>query len=427
MLTLTLAVLGLVVVLGVTAWDETAAEWDARGGRLLLVAALAAMAGTYLLLITILLTARPTLLEHAVGQDRLLQWHRRIAPVALVLLFAHACLVIAGEIRRSTAGAVLEAELLRHTSVMTATIGLVLLILAAVTSSVLVFRDRLRHRTWWTVHLLVYPATALSFWHTLAGSTFPGHRLVHAGWLALWLGAAGAVLYYRVLVPVTRTLRHRLVVTEVRTESPGVVSIVCQGRYVDRIGVWGGQYFQWRFLVRHLIWHAHPYSVSAMPGRGTVRLTVKRLGRASGQLQDIRIGSSVLIEGPYGRFTKYVARTRRLVLVGSGIGVAPIRALLEDLSPRLEITVLVLAADEENLVFQDEMEQLARARGATMHVLLGGRTGTVLDRELLARLCPGIAESDVFVCGSPRFSRSLIGDARSLGTPLRQIHHEDFG
>lgn len=421
-----MALAGLAVTVAVTLRSETPARVAASGGHLLLAGALAATTGSYLLLVTIMLTARPPLLERAVGQDRLLHWHRRTAPVALVLLVAHAVLVILGQAEQSSARSVLATQFLDHTSVMTATLGLALLLLAALTSSLRAARRRLQRHRWWTVHLLVYPAAVLCFWHTLTGPTFPGHPLVTAGWIILWGWTAGLVLAYRVLVPLTRTLRHRLVVSEVRQEAPGVVSVISEGRDVDRLRVSGGQYFQWRFLVRHLIWHAHPYSVSAMPDHGRVRLTVKDLGRASKALQGIRVGSSVLIEGPYGRFTRHAARTDRLVLIGAGIGVTPIRALLEDLPRCAALTVIVLAADEENVVFGRELDELVAAHHGELHVLLGGRAGTVLDRGLLTRLCGDLGRADVFVCGSPRFTRTVVVDARALGCPVRQIHHETF-
>ena len=129
-----------------------------------------------------------------------------------------------------------------------------------------VVRRTVRYETWWAIHLYFYLALALAFAHQITnGASFVGHPLARAYWTALWLATAGTVVVYRLGLPLWRTLRHRLRVVDVRSEGPGVVSIVCQGRHLERLPVSGGQFLQWRFLARGLWWQAHPYSLSAMP------------------------------------------------------------------------------------------------------------------------------------------------------------------
>ena len=51
----------------------------------------------------------------------------------------------------------------------------------------------------------------------------------------LWLATAGTVLAYRIGLPLWRSARHSLRVVGVQHESPGVVSLVCEGRALDRL------------------------------------------------------------------------------------------------------------------------------------------------------------------------------------------------
>ena len=152
-----------------------------------------------------------------------------------------------------------------YPDLLAAIIGFGLLVLAAVTS-VRIARRRLRYETWWVVHLYVYLGLALAFAHQIVtGVPFIGHPLTRAIWIAIWASTAGMVIVFRVAQPIWRSLRHQLRVVEVREEAPGVVSVICQGRRLDRLAVSGGQFFLWRFLVRDLWWQAHPYSLSALP------------------------------------------------------------------------------------------------------------------------------------------------------------------
>ncbi|MEO5744823.1 MAG: hypothetical protein ABIQ53_09585, partial [Terracoccus sp.] len=66
--------------------------------------------------------------------------------------------------------------------------------------------------------------------------------------------------------PLVRSLRHRLVVSEVVTESPTLTSVVLTGRNLHRMPVRAGPFFQWRFLDGPGWSRANPYSSSAAPG-----------------------------------------------------------------------------------------------------------------------------------------------------------------
>ena len=105
----------------------------------------------------------------------------------------------------------------------------------------------------------------------------------------------------------------------------------------------GGQFLQWRFLRRGLWWQAHPYSLSAAPSGRHLRITVKDLGDHSRALARLRPGTRVAIEGPYGAFTAGARRGDRVLLIGAGVGITPIRALLQEL-PRGTDVVVVLRA-----------------------------------------------------------------------------------
>src|SRR6202012_1763563 len=128
-----------------------------------------------------------------------------------------------------------------YPGILTATTAFVLLITAGVTSA-RIARRRMRYETWWIVHLYTYLALALSFSHQLAtGASFVGHPVARTWWTALWIGAAGTGLAYRILMPVWPTLVPGLKVVAVESVAPGVVSVVCRGRCLSRMPVSGGQ------------------------------------------------------------------------------------------------------------------------------------------------------------------------------------------
>ena len=423
-----LAAAGLFISVALVAPVTTLAELAAPGGVLIAVGRVAAMAGTYLMLVTLLLIARIPPLERALGQDKLVRLHRRLGPWVIALVTTHVVAVTLGYAQQVKTGALHEIGVLVTTfpGMLLATAGFGLLLMAGLTSYRYA-RAKMRYETWWAVHLYTYLAVALSFVHQLwTGAPFLGHPAARAWWVAVWALTAGTVLAYRWIVPLEVSLRHRLTVHAVEDEAPGVVSVVMRGRHLDRLPVAGGQFLHWRFLRRGMWWQAHPYSLSALPTARELRITVKQLGDHSRSLARLTPGTRVAIEGPYGAFTHRARHTDRVLLVAAGVGATPVRAMLDDLPRHVDVVAILRGATEGDLVLRDEIAQRVGERGGRLHEVVGPRSQAPLDAPALNRLVPDIAQRDVYVCGPGGFMRSFIDAARSLGVPTGRIHHEDF-
>ncbi len=217
-----------------------------------------------------------------------------------------------------------------------------------------------------------------------------------------------------------------MTVVGVEPEGPGTYSVLLRGRRLDRLPVAGGQFLQWRFLRGGMWWQAHPYSLSAVPGRRELRITVKELGDHSTALASLPPGTRVAIEGPYGAFTPDRVRGDRVLLVGAGVGATPIRALLEDLPETTDVVVVLRGSRREELVLRDEFAEHVRRRGGRLHELVGSRAQAPLDAAALRRLVPDLVLRDLFVCGPTGFTAALVAAAREAGVPRARIHHESF-
>lgn len=419
---------GLGAVTALTIADETASQFRAAGGIATFAGSLTGMVGTYLALMMVLLVSRIPPIERVLGQDGLLRWHRRLAPWPISLLAAHAVFLTVGYAQAARAGLGRQIATLlgSYPDVLIATIGLGLMCLIGVIS-IRAVRRRLRRETWWTIHLYMYLALALSFAHVMVlGPSFVGHPLTRLAWSVAWAGTAGLVLVYRFGLPVVRSLRYRLVVAEVRPEGPGVVSVICAGRHLDKLAIAGGQFFSWRFLTRGIWWQAHPYSLSALPQPPYVRLTVKAVGDHSASLARLRPGTKVMVEGPYGAFTRHSQVHRRALLMAAGIGVTALRSLLEDLPRNSAPVVMLRASRPADLVLRKEVSELTRHRHGQLHELVGDRAQAAIDERSLPRLVPDLHHRDVFVCGPEGFVVSVVTILQQLGVPDEAVHHEAF-
>jgi predicted ferric reductase len=385
--------------------------------------------GALLALVELLLLARIPVLD-AFGLERVGTWHRLNGIVCLALIGAHTVLITAGYALTDHVSFAREtADLLTgYSGVLLATVALALLV-AAVITSIVVIRRRVSYRVWHAVHVGVYVAIALAFSHQLAtGHEFLRQPLARAYWWALYAAALAALVGFRVVLPVARSWRHRLRIERVVPEGPGVVSLEIGGVDLHRLRVLSGQSLHWRFLARGHWWETHPFSLSAAPDGRRLRITVKELGDYTRRLASLPAGTRVIVEGPSGGLTSAARRHPRVALIAGGVGIAPIRALLED-TPGEPGTIAVIyrAASEDDVLFRDELDELSRRRGAELHYVVGERRGDeMLSAEHLQALVPDIASRDVYVCGPRSMTEATRTSLRRAGVPRRHIISEGF-
>lgn len=428
---LTGVIIGALAVLGLW-WHDTTSV-SGIGGWLTAAGRLTGLGGGYAIAVVLLLMSRAPWIDHGLGTDRLARWHAMGGRYLLGLLTAHAVLITWGYAATAHTGVLAQTTrlLVAVPDVLLATIGYALLVVVGVVSARQV-RRRVSYETWYLVHLITYVAIGLSFLHVLSTGADFQTGWAKVAWIALYAAVAATLLWYRWLVPVVDAWRHRLRVEAVVAEAPGVSSIVVSGIALDRLGAQAGQFFRWRFLTATGWWQSHPYSLSAAPTTDRLRITVKDLGDHSADLQRIRPGTRVVAEGPYGAFTPARQRGHGVVLLAGGIGITPLRSMLDHLHDRGPdagpVSLIYRARSAEELVFQEELSALGRADHVDIHYVLGdsGGPGDVLVAERLRLLVPDIADRDAFVCGPPAFMAAADCALRRCGVSRRRIHSEQF-
>jgi predicted ferric reductase len=410
------------------------------GSGLTSIGRLSGLVASDLLLIQVLLMARIPLVEKAFGQDELARRHRWVGFSSFNLMLVHVVAITLGYAATTPKGlwGTIVDFVLHYPAMLLALAGTVALVGVTVTS-IRAARRKLRYESWHLIHLYAYLGVGLALPHQLwTGKEFLTSPVATAYWWSLWAAAAGSVLIWRVGQPLWRSLRHQLVVEEVRAESDTVTTVVMRGRNLHRLPVRSGQFLQWRFLDGPGSTRAHPYSLSAAPDGRTLRITAAHLGDGSAGLRSLRPGTKVLFEGPYGRLHEGVRTRRKVLLMASGIGITPMRALLEDLDQRPgDVTLVYRARSDEDRILLDELSTLAGSHQARFFVVTGRRAtdrdswlpqhaAHVGDVEALRQLVPELADHDVFICGSPGWmdaaERAVIG----AGVSPQHIHIERF-
>ena len=410
------------------------------GTALTSIGRLSGLVASDLLLIQVLLMARIPMVERTFGQDELARRHRWVGFSSFNLMLVHIAAITLGYAATSPNGlwATIVDFIVNYPGMLLAVAGTVIVVGVTITS-IRAARARLRYESWHLLHLYAYLGLGLALPHQLwTGKDFLTSRVATVFWWTLWVVAAVSVLIWRVGQPLWRSLRHRLVVEQVRAENDQVTTVVMRGRMLHRLPVRAGQFFQWRFLDGPGFTRANPYSLSAAPDGRTLRITAAHLGDGSARLASLRPGTRVFFEGPYGRLHEGVRTRRKILLMASGIGITPVRALLEELDQRPgEVTLLYRAGSEKGRILVDELSALAGRRQARLFVVTGRRAtrrsswlpehaAHLGDVEALRQLVPDVANHDVFICGSPGWMDAAEQAVLRAGVPPEHVHIERF-
>jgi predicted ferric reductase len=423
-----LAVIGAGALIVIGLWWQDTPSVVGLGGWLTGAGEVLGLLAGYGVVVLVALMARLPPLERGIGSDTLARWHAMGGRYVVSIIVAHGLLIIWGYAVTAHTSVVSESATLltQYPDVLMATVAGFLLLGVGVVS-MRAARRRMRYETWYYLHLYTYLAIALAFSHQFAdGASFVNSLAARFWWSAMYLTVAVAVLWYRVAVPVRSFFRHDFRVLGVRDEGPGVISVYIGGSRLADLGAEPGQFFRWRFLTRSLWWSSHPYSLSAAPGADKMRITVKDAGDHSASLRSLRPGTRVFAEGPYGSFT-VAGAGRGVVLLAGGVGITPLRAMFAALPGG--VTLIYRASDARDIVFRDELDAIAAARGGVVHYVVGSRAtlgADPLSASVLRDLVPGLARQDVYVCGPPGMTTAAVAALRAAGVPGRQIHYESF-
>jgi len=169
-----------------------------------------------------------------------------------------------------------------------------------------------------------------------------------------------------------------------------------------------------------------PYSVFRVDAAaGTMTFLVRSFGRGSAWLTERRAGDTLNLLGPLGNSYTILPRSRHLLMVAGGVGVAPLVMLTDEAIRRgLDVTYLMGALNESGLLSPSLLPSVVEYVVAT-------NDGSKGHRGFVTDLVPGYVDShwadQLFSCGPEPMYRSLraaVLPHRIGKTPTVQVSME---
>lgn len=272
------------------------------------------------------------------------------------------------------------------------------------------------------VHKGLYIVLAgLTYWHIL-DSKIIGVASPVSSFGFQWLFGMTVVAYLWARV------RNRLLPTV------GVVSVKSVGgitRLVltnhPRLRYQAGQFAFLRFAVPGLRGEEHPFSFVSAGHEPTVEFAIKQVGDFTKKLTGLVPGDKVRINAGFGSFQPR-PRHRRLVLIGTGVGAAPILSILKNLAAQgyqKPLTCLIAVSQREELIDAPIWEKLSKDMpGMDLQVLVSSEGSPRLGPVIEGLQDP--ADNEYWLCSSDRVRRELVRHLADLDVPSNQIHFEAF-
>ncbi|GAA2475904.1 ferredoxin reductase family protein [Winogradskya humida] len=429
LLTVLLFFAGLATSLALWLFETEAGAVNDTATLMMAIGRITGLAGGYVLFIQLLMMSRVSFLEEWVGARDLLRWHRWLGTSLVVLVGAHIVFIIYGYALTAETGVVDQGLTMIKTfpNMISATVATGLLVFISFIS-IRTLRNKLNYELWHLIHLTGYLVLLLGYGHQVAMGANLSGKFADIFWPGLGALVIAALVWGRLIEPLWLNSRHGFRVAEVVAEGANTFSIYIDGRNLEKLPAKAGQFMRWRFMTRNGWWQSHPFSLSAAPNSQWLRLTVTAVGAHTALLAQMRPGTRIWAEGPFGTFTAQRRTRRRALLIAGGSGIAPIRALLEDMPA--DTIVIYRASRPDELVFREELEDLAERRDAWVRYIVGSRNDPgprrLFTPEGLLGLVPDVNRRDVYLCGPPGLVGAAVQTLHELDVPASQMHLDPF-
>jgi len=206
------------------------------------------------------------------------------------------------------------------------------------------------------------------------------------------------------------------------------------------------RYVPGQFITLHLPWDEmilrRSYSIATIPaddaGAQAIEIAVTEVadGRATGVLFDLRPGARVEATGPFGRFVLREDEPARYLLVATGTGVSPYRAMLPELRRRVqeegfEARLMLGVRGPDELLFGSDFERAAEeAAQFDFTPSYSRRDGEQVHRGYVQDQLKGLEldpERDiVYLCGNPDMIDTAVAHLKEIGFTNRRIRREKY-
>ena len=177
------------------------------------------------------------------------------------------------------------------------------------------------------------------------------------------------------------------------------------------------------------------YSIATTDSRSfTLLVSFSGGGVGSRFFRDAKKGSNIIFYGPFDDFPYYAGTGLPKIFFATSTGVAPFRMMVEETIKEKVPAILLLGSPKESdIAFKRDFEELSRIHPSFNFFPVlsnsepewSGAKGYVTD--YIAKHPELVRKSDVYICGVPPMTISVLAALREIGMPKDHIFVQKFG
>lgn len=417
-------------LLPVLLWPGSLWQWNSRVGLYRSSGLITGVWGLSLFSLAMVLSGRFGFMESMFGGlDKLTAIHRALGTLSLGLLIVHPLLLAFSLTAVSSRLAFASLLISDDFAVNLGIVALLMMIIVIATSVLL----RMKYESAKRVHDILALPLLLGAWHAfLTGSTLMASNGLRI-YLFLLVNAALAVWFFRILLGSMTRRRYDYVVTSVERPGQGVVELKLRP-VGSSLRFRAGQFVYIAIPGNKFLRSPHPFSVSSVPQSNELSVAVKQVGDFTSVLQTIGVGTPVVVEGPYGRFSYDWGRRPHQVWIAGGIGITPFLSMVRELvtlypsgrdCPYM-IDLYYTARTTADLIYAEELLALARQCNFVRVYVVASETGNRIDVGMIMKATSNFLKRQILMCGPQAMMAALKQQFRRAGVPAGRIQMESF-
>jgi len=392
---------------------------DLNSGIFDLLARFTALGAISLLSLNIILSARLRIFDRLfLGMDRAYRFHRTIGGVVLILVLVHAMLVTT---KYSNISLLSGYEFLKPNFDIAMMLGK----LSAAGMLIAVFISmyiKIRYEWFIIIQRLLGAVIFFGGYHALFVSGTDLQTNIALLVYFIFIGGIASGLYiYRSLMH--KTVQRQLMYTvESVTVSEGVsrIWLIPVGK---SLAFYAGQFAFFSFNSSAVDIESHPFSISSGSDDSRLRIAVKASGDYTAAIQNVSVGDSVSVDGPYGAFSFTKKQSTKQVWIAGGIGITPFLSMAQSLPAGYEVTLFYGTKKmAEANIFMEELNLVSLKNPGFKVVLVCDEQGQRISVDML-RQVPAV---DYLICAPLPMMKSLEEQLVYSGISCSNIHYEEF-
>lgn len=189
-----------------------------------------------------------------------------------------------------------------------------------------------------------------------------------------------------------------------------------------------GQFVFLEFRLPGVLKESHPFSLLSKSDSLPIMIAVKSEGEYTNEIKNIKVGSKLLIEGPFGMFSYAFHPLKNQIWIAGGIGITPFVGMAQSLKPEdgINVHLFYSVKEESEAIYTDVFKRLAKTNPSFKYTLhISDKSGRI-DAHIIKKTLGGIAKQSVFICGPSRMMKSLREQFVKEGIKSQKIYSEEF-